>query len=114
MSRTDGAILQVFPDDGFGRQRRRRIGGIMRSSASLRYATVLVATLLLAGCGHKLIATADEHTVKVYPDRDTLQKLTDLKRGGGIGGMIGNLGSSMTAKEVNDKTPVKVISSDDA
>ena len=77
--------------------------------------TVIGCTLALAGCGHKLVAHNGESTVAVYPDENTFVKLVDLKKQGGVvGGMIGGLGEGLAAKQVDNNTPVRVISSDEA
>lgn len=77
-------------------------------------AALITAALLLAGCGHKLIATGGEGTVSVYPDKNTFDKLQSVKQqGGAIGGMIGGMGENLVSKKVDDKTPVKILSSDD-
>ena len=73
----------------------------------------LVAALTLAGCSHKLVASAGEHTVKVYPDQATYDKLVKLKSEGGPMGMIGGIGASLAAKQVDDQTPVRILSSND-
>ncbi|HUO06564.1 MAG TPA: hypothetical protein VMU16_15320 [Candidatus Binataceae bacterium] len=86
----------------------------MRRSTLLTCALAIGAAIALAGCGHKLVAHNGESTVGLYPDEDTYQKLTDLKsKGGVIGGMIGGLGQGIAAKQVDNNTPVKVLSSDD-
>jgi ABC-type oligopeptide transport system substrate-binding subunit len=84
-------------------------------TASIALGAVLITvTLLLAGCGHKLVATGGESTVSVYPDKSTFDKLQSVKQqGGAIGGMIGGMGENLVSKKVDDKTPVKIISSDD-
>ncbi|HYA36510.1 MAG TPA: hypothetical protein VEF03_12870 [Candidatus Binataceae bacterium] len=80
----------------------------------IRLAAALIAvSIFAAGCGHKLVASAGEPTVSVYPDEDTWQKVADLKKQGGMAGMIGGFGQSLAAKQVEDKTPVNIISSDD-
>ncbi|HZO82092.1 MAG TPA: hypothetical protein VFB33_10410 [Candidatus Binataceae bacterium] len=73
----------------------------------------LTAALILAGCGHKLVANAGEHTVKVYPDQATFDKLAKLKAEGGAMGMLGGIGQNIAAKEVDDRTPVRIVSSND-
>jgi hypothetical protein len=40
-------------------------------------------------------------------------KLVDLKKQGGVGGMIGGLGEGLAAKQVDNNTPVRVIRSDE-
>jgi len=77
-------------------------------------AALITAALLLAGCGHKLVATGGDSTVAVYPDKNTFDRLQSVKQqGGAIGGMIGGMGENLVSKKVDDKTPVKILSSDD-
>jgi transcription antitermination factor NusG len=73
----------------------------------------LAAALTLAGCAHKLVASAGQHTVKVYPDQATYDKLTQLKSEGGPMGMLGGIGQSLAARQVDDQTPVRIISNND-
>ncbi len=84
-------------------------GGVRRAALGV----ALAAALMLAGCGHKLVANAGEHTVKVYPDQATFDKLAKLKSQGGAMGMLGGIGANIAAKEVDDRTPVRIVSSND-
>jgi transcription antitermination factor NusG len=68
--------------------------------------------LAVAGCGHKLVATGNSKSVPLYPDENTYLKISKLKQQGGVEGMVGNLGASFSAKQIDDQTPVKVLSSD--
>ena len=85
----------------------------MRISTLVICAFTIGASLAIAGCGHKLVAHTGESTVAVYPDENTFTKLTDLKKQGGVGGMIGGLGEGLAAKQVDNNTPVRIVSSDD-
>src|SRR5260221_13506027 len=85
----------------------------MRLSTLVFSALTLGIALAISGCGHKLVAHNGESTVAVYPDEDTFTKLIDLKKQGGVGGMIGGLGEGLAAKQVDNNTPVRVIRSDD-
>jgi hypothetical protein len=86
----------------------------MRISTVVICAAVIGVMIALAGCGHKLVAHNGESTVAVYPDENTFVKLTDLKKQGGmVGGVIGNLGEGLAAKQVDNNTPVRIINSDD-
>lgn len=76
-------------------------------------ASIIGLSLLLAGCQHRLVAAAGETAVAVYPDEQTYQKIADLKKQGGMAGMIGGLGQSFATKQVDDKTPIRIVSSDD-
>jgi|YelNatPaOPRAMG01_1025707.scaffolds.fasta_scaffold02149_6 hypothetical protein len=77
------------------------------------FAAILALSIVAAGCGHKLVAAPGEQTVAVYPDEDTYLKLQQLKKEGGMAGMLGGIGQNFTAVRVDDKTPVKILSSDD-
>ncbi len=74
--------------------------------------------LLVAGCDkqtvltHKLVATGGEHSIPLYPDEATYVKVSHKAQQGGVNGMIGNAQQDLSAKKIDDQTPVKVISSD--
>lgn len=76
-------------------------------------ASLIGASLLIAGCQHHLIAAPGDTTVAIYPDRQTYDKLAELKKSGPIGQFASGLGKGVEAKNVDDKTLVKVLSSDD-
>ena len=69
--------------------------------------------LLVAGCQHHLVAAPGDTTVAIYPDRQTYDKLADLKKQGALGALASGLGKGVESKNVDDKTSVNVISSDD-
>ncbi len=69
--------------------------------------------LLLAGCQHHVVAAPGETSVAIYPDEETYNKIANLKKQGGMAGMVGSLGQNFATKQVDDKTPVKIDSSDD-
>ena len=79
----------------------------MRISTVVICAFVIGGALALAGCGHKLVAHNGDSTVAVYPDEDTFVKLVNLKKQGGVGGMIGGLGEGLAAKQVDNNTPAE-------
>jgi transcription antitermination factor NusG len=85
----------------------------MRRSKLIICTLAIGAALAAAGCGHKVVARNGEGTIAMYPDEETYSKLADLKRQGGLGGMIGGLGQGLAAKQVDNNTPVKILSSDD-
>ncbi len=85
----------------------------MRISTLVICAFTIGASIAIAGCGHKLVAHNGESTVAVYPDENTFTKLADLKKQGGVGGMIGGLGEGLATKQVDNNTPVRIINSDD-
>ncbi|MGH7813295.1 MAG: hypothetical protein ACREQI_04750 [Candidatus Binataceae bacterium] len=86
----------------------------MRTSRIAAVAIAIGAAVALSGCGHKLVAHSGDSTVALYPDENTYQKLTELKQqGGALGGMLGGLGEGLAATQVDNNTPVKILSSDD-
>ena len=86
----------------------------MKTASVALGAALMTVALLIAGCGHKLVATGGESTVAIYPDKNTFDRLQSVKRqGGAIGGMIGGMGENLVSKKVDDKTPVKILSTDD-
>ena len=85
----------------------------MRFSTLQKSALALVAVVMLAGCGHKVRAIGNDNTVPVYPDEDTYKKLAQMKSQGGVAGMFGGLGQSLATKQIDNNTPVRIISSDD-
>lgn len=74
---------------------------------------MIAGALLLAGCQHRLVAAPGDTTVAIYPDRQTYDKLADLKKQGALGALASGLGKGVESKNVDDKTPVNIISSDD-
>lgn len=72
----------------------------------------ILGMLLLAGCGHKLVVAQGEHTVAVYPDKTAFDRVRSMKKMGGPVGMLGGLGENLVAKQVDDRTPVRIISTD--
>src|SRR5260370_17368184 len=69
--------------------------------------------IVAAGCSHRLVASPGEHTVKVYPDQATYDKVVKMKSQGGAMGMLGGIGANLAAKEVDDQTPVRIVTSND-
>ncbi len=78
--------------------------------------TMMLATI--AACNghgvmtHKLVATGGQHTVPMYPDEQTFLKVASKAQDSGVTGAIGNVQKQFAAKEVNDQTSVRIISSD--
>jgi hypothetical protein len=62
---------------------------------------------------HKLVVTGNQHSVPLYPDERTYVKVSHLSQQGGVSGMVGDAQKDLSAKKIDDQTPVIVISSDD-
>ncbi|HEV3110626.1 MAG TPA: hypothetical protein VGY99_09050 [Candidatus Binataceae bacterium] len=72
----------------------------------------LAAAMLAVGCSHRVVAGPNEHTVKLYRDEATFEKIKDLKKQGGPMAMLGGLGEGFVTRELDNNTPVRVISQD--
>ena len=75
-------------------------------------------TLAAAACNsapilpHKLVATSGARTIPMYPDEQTFLKVSHSSQEGGVTGMVGDVQKNLTAKQIDDQTPVKILSSD--
>jgi transcription antitermination factor NusG len=74
---------------------------------------IVAGTVVLAGCGHKLVAHSGDTTISLYPDKATFDKVKGMQNQGGPAGLIGGIGEGFVAKKIDNQTPVKVLSSDD-
>jgi len=86
---------------------------LVRMTRFAKAASSIGIAIMLAGCRHYLVAAPGDTTVAIYPDRQTYDKLADLKKSGPIGQFASGVGKGFASKSVDDKTPVKIISSDD-
>jgi hypothetical protein len=85
-------------------------------------ATLLIggAAMMGAACNnspttvlpHKLVATSGEHSIPMYSDEQTFLKVSHSSQQGGVTGMVGDVQKTFTAKQIDDQTPVMVLSSD--
>jgi hypothetical protein len=75
-------------------------------------AVSVAAAMLAAGCSHRVVANPGEHTVKLYRDEATFERIKDLKNQGGPMAMLGGLGEGFVTKELDNHTPVRIISQD--
>ena len=73
----------------------------------------LVLMLLLAGCGHKLVAHNGDTTVNVYGSKEQFDKVQQLKSQGGPASIFAGIGENVLARKVDNNTPVRIITSDD-
>ena len=80
------------------------------TQCGLMLAAIAIA-IVAAGCSHRVVAIPGEHTVKVYRDQATYDKVAKMKSQGGAMGMLGGIGANLAAKEVDDQTPVRIVTS---
>ena len=62
---------------------------------------------------HKLVVTGNQHAVPVYPDEQTYLHTSHEKQEGGIPGVVGDVKENFAAKQIDDQTPVQIVTSDD-
>ena len=62
---------------------------------------------------HKLIATGNEHSVPLYPDEQSYLHTSHEKQSGGLEGVVGDVKQKVEAKQLDDQTPIQIVSSDD-
>lgn len=72
-----------------------------------------VAACQKSALQHKLVATAGSQTVPLYPNEATYLNVAHKAQQGGVTGMVGNVQKDLTVKQIDDQTPVKIVSSDD-
>ena len=70
------------------------------------------AAMLAMGCSHRVVASLGEHTVKLYRDEATYEKIKDLNKQGGPMAMLGQMGAAFVTKELDNHTPIRIISQD--
>lgn len=75
-------------------------------------ATVIFASLTVAGCSHKLVSHGGENTVSVFHNKADFDKVRSMKSEGGAAGIIGGFGENFIATKVSENTKVKVLSSE--
>lgn len=78
----------------------------------LMIGAALATAMLAFGCSHRVVAGPGEHTVKLYRDEATFEKIKDLKKQGGPMAMLGGLGEGLVTRELDNHTPVRIISQD--
>jgi hypothetical protein len=62
---------------------------------------------------HKLVVTGNQHAVPVYPDEQAYLNTSREKQEGGVVGVVGDVKQNLTAKQIDDQTPVQIVTSDD-
>jgi hypothetical protein len=81
-----------------------------------RFALTIISIavgFMVAGCQHRLVAAPGDNTVAIYPDRQSYDNIANLNKSGPLGQLAGGVGKGFATKSVDDKTPVKILSSDD-
>src|ERR1700685_1215513 len=62
---------------------------------------------------HKLVVIGNQHAVPVYPDEQTYLHTAREKQEGGVVGVVGDVKENLAAKQIDDQTPVQIVTSDD-
>ena len=62
---------------------------------------------------HKLVVTAGQTSIPLYSDEQTLVEVSHRAQQGGVTGMVGSVQKDISAKQIDDQTPVDVVSTDD-
>jgi hypothetical protein len=62
---------------------------------------------------HKLVVTGNLHAVPMFPDEQTYLHTSHEKQEGGVVGVVGDVKQNLVAKQLDDQTPVQVVSADD-
>ena len=75
--------------------------------------SIFAVALFAAGCQHHLVAAPGDNTVAIYPDRKSYDDIANLNKSGPLGQLASGVGKGLATKAVDDKTPVKIMSSDD-
>jgi hypothetical protein len=93
-----------------------------RMRAHFRFLAILLAAsaLVVAACQdrpsivtHKLVASANLHSIAMYSDEETYLKVSRMQQQGGIEGMAGDVRKNFIAWAIDDQTPVTIVSSDE-
>ena len=62
---------------------------------------------------HKLVVTGNQRAVPMYPDEQSYLHTSREKQQGGVVGVVGDVKQNLTAKQLDDQTPVQIVNSDD-
>jgi hypothetical protein len=74
---------------------------------------LVLASVIVAGCSHKVVAIGGDNQVSIYKDEDAYKQLEKMKGQGGFAGMVGGMGEAALAGKLDNNTPVKILSSDE-
>jgi len=78
-------------------------------------------SIALIGCqqpigpvvSHKLRVIGNQSAVPVFPDEESYLHTSHEKQEGGVVGMVGDVKQNLTAKQIDDQTPVQIVTSDE-
>jgi len=97
-----------------------RGAGRMRAKSNFLAILLAASAFAVAACqsgqsivSHKLVASANQHSVPMYPDEQTYLKVSRMQQQGGIEGMAGDVRKNFIAWAIDDQTPVTIVSSDE-
>jgi hypothetical protein len=76
------------------------------------FAIVGCQTPIEPSLSHKLTVTGNQGAVPLYPDEQTYLHTSREKQEGGVVGVVGDVKQSLTAKQIDDQTPVEVVTTD--
>ena len=62
---------------------------------------------------HKLVVIGNQHAVPMFPDEQTYLHTSREKQEGGVVGVVGDVKQNLTAKQIDDQTPVQIVTADD-
>jgi hypothetical protein len=87
--------------------------------ARFRSPVAALSLLAVVGCKegvaalpYKLVATAGDRSIPMYPDEPTFLKVAGRAQSGGVSGAVGDVQRQFEAKQIDNQTPVEIISSD--
>ena len=97
-----------------------RGAGRMRAKSNFLAILLAASAFAVAACqsgqsivSHKLVASANQPSVPMYPDEQTYLKVSRMQQQGGIEGMAGDVRKNFVALAIDDQTPVTIVSSDE-
>src|ERR1700693_4892204 len=62
---------------------------------------------------HKLVVTGNQRAIPMFPDEQTYLHTSREKQEGGVVGVVGDVKQNLTAKQLDDQTPVQIVTADD-
>src|SRR5882757_1150347 len=102
------------------------LGNISRRPPKMKYLPMIfmlgtLFSIALIGCqqpigpvvSHKLRVIGNQSAVPVFPDEESYLHTSHEKQEGGVVGMVGDVKQNLTAKQIDDQTPVQIVTSDE-